>query len=101
MAKLYAFMKCYIENHGNGFVSMDRSFLAREIGLSDKSEKNKDNITEMVTTLAQLGLIEIKRQSKKDLDSNGNKIYKTVNFYRVCTYEEWKASRKRAQGITK
>ena len=99
MAKLYAFMKYYIEQDGRNFVPIDRTFLARNIGLSDKSNKNIDTITNMVTTLAQLGLIEIKRQSKSEIDADGNKTYKTINFYRICTYEEWKASRKRARGI--
>ena len=99
MAKLYAFMKYYIEQDGRTFVSMDRAFLARNIAISTNTHKGVDTISEMVTTLAQIGLIEIKRQTKKELDSDGNKTYKTVNFYRICTYEEWKASRKKAQGI--
>ena len=101
MAKLYAFMKYYIEQDGRTFVPMDRAFLARNIGLSTNTHKGVDTISEMVTTLAQIGLIEIERQTKKELDLDGNKTFKTVNFYRICTYEEWKASRKRAQGRSK
>lgn len=75
----------------NSFTPIDRAFLARGIGLSDKSVKNLDTISTIVKTLAKMGMIEIMADIKKEVSKENptKKQVKTIYAYRVCTLEEY------------
>ena len=97
MLKLYIFLKDYIKVTDK-FVTIDRGFLARSIGLSDKSDKNLKTVGTMVNMLAKLGYIEIKTVNEKHADNSGDYYYRTVNSYRLRTVEEWETITRKANG---
>ena len=100
MLKLYVFLKDYLKNAKQGeFTTIDRSFIARSIGLSTNTHKGADVVSTMVNGLARLGYIEIKKVNESYVDKDGNKAYRTINSYRIRTLKEWEAIKKQAGGI--
>ena len=98
MLRLYIFLKDYLKNAKQGeFTTIDRSFIARSIGLSGNAGR-LTVISTMVNGLARLGYIEIKKVNESYVDKNGNKAYRTINSYRIRTLEEWEAIKKQAGG---
>lgn len=92
--KIYIFLKDYLKNAKQGeFTPIDRAFIARSIGLSDKADKNVKAIGTIVKSLAKLGFIEIKETVKKEVSKQdpSKKQVKTIYAYRVCTLEEYLA----------
>lgn len=99
MLKLFVILTymCDTETH----TKIDRKFLARQLGLSDNSTRGLDVISTMTTTLANLGFIEIKVETKTEYDKDLQKIVvKTINSYRLTTLDEYKEAKKRGK-ITK
>ena len=97
--KIYVFLKDYLKNAKQGeFTTIDRSFIARSIGLSTNTHKGADVVSTMVNGLARLGYIEIKKVNESYVDKDGNKAYRTINSYRIRTLEEWEAIKKQAGG---
>lgn len=92
--KIYVFLKDYLKNVKQGeFTPIDRAFIARSIGLSDKADKNVKAIGTIVKSLVKLGFIEIKETVKKEVskqDPSKTQV-KTIYAYRVCTLEEYLA----------
>ena len=90
--KIYVFLKDYLKNAKQGeFTPIDRRFIARSVGLSNKSVKNLDAISVILKGLAKSGFIEIKETVKKEVskqDSSKTQV-KTIYAYRVCTLEEY------------
>lgn len=98
MLRLYIFLKDYMKNSKpSEFVTIDRSFIARSIGLSGNAGR-LTVISTMVNMLARLGYIEIKKVNESYVDKDGNKAYRTINSYRIRTLEEWEAIKKQAGG---
>lgn len=98
MLRLYIFLKDYLKNAKQGeFTTIDRSFIARSIGLSGNAGR-LTVISTMVNGLARLGYIEIKKVNESYVDKDGNKAYRTINSYRIRTLEEWEAIKKQAGG---
>lgn len=89
MLKLYIFLKSMLHNR-KGFRQMDRKFICRKIGLSDKSSNNIDLVGNMLRSLANLGFIKINVDYVKD-----EKTTKTVYSYQLTTLEEYKLAKKR------
>ena len=90
--KIYIFLKDYLKNAKQGeFTPIDRRFIARSRGLSDKSVKNLDAISVILKSLVKLGFIEIKETVKKEVSKQdpSKKQVKTIYAYRVCTLEEY------------
>ena len=52
----------------------------------------------MLVSLAKLGFIEIKKTGRNEIDENGRKVYKTINSYRVRSFEEYKEITNKAKG---
>lgn len=79
------------------FIPLDRGYLARGIGLSDKADKNLKAIGTIVNTLANIGLIEIMETVKIEVSKNDptKKQVKTVYAYRICTLEEYLEAKNR------
>ena len=100
MLRLYIFLKDYIKTTDK-FVTMDRGFIARSIGLSDKSHKYLSNISTWVNALARLGYIEIKTVNERYAVSETEWGYRTINSYRLRTIEEWETIKERANGKVK
>lgn len=98
MLRLFIIFKDYSKGDTEKFITMDRGFLARSIGLSDKNTKSLLRISTMVNGLARLGYIEIKTVNERYADKEGNLSYRTVNSYRVRTVEEWQEIKKKASG---
>lgn len=98
MLRLFIIFKDYSKGDTDKFITMDRGFLARSIGLSDKNTKSLLRISTMVNGLARLGYIEIKTVNERYADKEGNLSYRTVNSYRVRTVEEWQEIKKKASG---
>lgn len=92
--KIYIFLKDYLKNAKQGeFTPIDRAFIARSIGLSDKADKNVKAIGTIVKSLAKLGFIEIKETVKKEVskqDPSKTQV-KTIYAYRICTLDEYLA----------
>ena len=100
--KIYIFLKDYLKNAKQGeFTPIDRAFIARSIGLSDKADKNVKAIGTIVKSLAKLGFIEIKETVKKEVSKQdpSKKQVKTIYAYRVCTLDEYLEAKNR--GIIK
>lgn len=92
--KIYIFLKDYLKGKKQGeFTPIDRAFIARSIGLSDKADKNVKAIGTIVKSLAKLGFIDIKETVKKEVSKQdpSKKQVKTIYAYRVCTLEEYLA----------
>ena len=90
--KIYIFLKDYLKNAKQGeFTPIDRRFIARSVGLSDKSVKNLDAISVILKGLAKSGFIEIKEAVKKEVSKKDpSKIQvKTIYAYRICTLAEY------------
>ena len=90
--KIYIFLKDYLKNAKQGeFTPIDRAFIARSVGLSDKSVKNLDAISVILKGLAKSGFIEIKEAVKKEVSKKDpSKIQvKTIYAYRICTLAEY------------
>lgn len=90
--KIYVFLKDYLKDVKQGeFVPIDRAFIARSVGLSDKSVKNLDAISVIVKGLAKSGFIEIKETISKEVSKKDpSKIQvKTIYAYRICTLDEY------------
>lgn len=92
MLKLFVILS-YICNT-ESYTTIDRKFLVRQLGLSDKSDNNIKSISIMTTSLAKLGFIEIKVTRKEDEEG-----YKTINSYRLRTFEEYEEINRKARGI--
>ena len=90
--KIYVFLKDYLKGKKQGeFTPIDRAFIARSIGLSDKSVKNLDAISVMLKGLVKSGFIEIKETVKKEVskkDPSKTQV-KTIYAYRICTLAEY------------
>ena len=96
--RIHIFLKDYLKNAKQGeFTTIDRSFIARSIGLSGNAGR-LTVISTMVNGLARLGYIEIKKVNESYVDKDGNKAYRTINSYRIRTLEEWEAIKKQAGG---
>ena len=97
--KIYIFLKDYLKNAKQGeFTPIDRRFIARSVGLSDKSVKNLDAISVILKGLAKSGFIEIKETVKKEVskqDPSKTQV-KTIYAYRVCTLDEYLAKDSKA-----
>ncbi|MBQ8999803.1 MAG: hypothetical protein IJ086_14100 [Clostridium sp.] len=87
MLKLFAFLKVMCNE--NDFTTIDRRFLCEHIGLSADSRNNMLAISTMTNSLAKLGFIEILQTTKIESDDKGKQTVKTINSYRVRTYEEY------------
>lgn len=97
--KIYVFLKDYLKGKKQGeFTPIDRAFIARSIGLSDKADKNVKAIGTIVKSLAKLGFIEIKETVKKEVSKQdpSKKQVKTIYAYRICTLDEYLAKDSRA-----
>lgn len=97
--KIYVFLKDYLKNAKQGeFTPIDRAFIARSIGLSDKADKNVKAVGTIVKSLVKLGFIEIKETVKKEVseqDPSKTQV-KTIYAYRICTLAEYLAKDSRA-----
>lgn len=94
MLKLYVVLryKC----NDKSFTTLDRKYFARKLGLSDKADKNLKKVGAMLTSLANLGFIEIKQEVRTDWDEKANReVGKKINSYRLTTLEEYKEAKKR------
>lgn len=94
MLKLFVILTymCDTEN----YKKLDRKFLARQLGLSDNSDKTLKGIGTMTDSLMKLGFIDIQEDVKTEYDKETNKMkVKTINAYRICTLEEYKARGKK------
>ena len=94
MLKLFVILTymCDTEN----YKKLDRKFLARQLGLSDNSDKTLKGIGTMTDSLMKLGFIDIQEEVKTEYDKEANKMkVKTINAYRICTLEEYKARGKK------
>lgn len=90
MLKLFVVLKYTCNKDCKTFTTIDRGYLAREIGLSDKSTRGKDDISTMLIALAKLGYIEIRQETRTDYDEKaGREIGKKVNSYRLRSLEEY------------
>lgn len=70
---------------------IDRKFLARQLGLSDISNRGLDVISTMTNSLRKLGFIDIKQEIQTDYDKeNHREIGKKINSYRILTLDEYK-----------
>ena len=97
--KIYIFLKDYLKNAKQGeFTPIDRRFIARSVGLSDKSVKNLDAISVMLKGLVKSGFIEIKETVKKEVSKQdpSKKQVKTIYAYRICTLDEYLAKDSKA-----
>ena len=97
--KIYVFLKDYLKNAKQGeFTPIDRAFIARSIGLSDKADKNVKAVGTIVKSLVKLGFIEIKETVKKEVsEQDPSKIQvKTIYAYRICTLAEYLAKDSKA-----
>jgi len=92
--KLYCIFKYTIENENkkrntdNDWVRIDRYHLCRHMGLKD-TRGNCDNLSIAIKGLKKLGYIKIKQEDIIELDEEGNRVPKTVKYYKLTTYEEW------------
>lgn len=102
MLKLFAFLKVMCtDKQGkikDSFTTIDRKFLCEHIGLSSKSDTNVKKVGTMLVSLAKLGFIEIKKTGRNEIDEKGRKVYKTINSYRIRSFEEYKEITNRAKG---
>lgn len=90
MLKLFVVLKYTCNKDCKTFTTIDRAYLAREIGLSDKSVRGKDDISTMLVALAKLGYIEIRQETRTDYDETlGREIGKKINSYRLRSLEEY------------
>ena len=87
MLKLFTLLK-YMCNE-NTFTTIDRKFLCENIGLSVDSDNNLKSIGTMTKALAKLGMIEINQHTKIEVNEDGTKYPKTINSYRIRTFEEY------------
>ena len=96
MLKLFAFMK-YMCNEET-FKPITREFIAEHIGLSPNSRNNIQTISTMTTSLAKLGFIEIRQINKLELNKKGQRVFKTINSYRLRSLEEYNQITEIAKG---
>ena len=90
MIKLFAVLKYELNDDCKTFRTLDRKYLARQIGLSDNSANNIRSVGTMLVSLAKLGYIEIRQDVRTDYDVEaGREIGKKVNSYRLRTLEEY------------
>ena len=90
MIKLFAVLKYELNDDCKTFRTIDRKYLARQIGLSDNSANNVRSVGTMLVSLAKLGYIEIRQDVRTDYDAEaGREIGKKVNSYRLRTLEEY------------
>ena len=97
--KIYVFLKDYLKDVKQGeFTPIDRAFIARSVGLSDKADKNVKAVGTIVKSLVKLGFIEIKETVKKEVSKQDpSKIQvKTIYAYRICTLDEYLVKDKQA-----
>lgn len=88
--KLYAIM-CYATNETE-YKPITRSWLAEKMGLSVKSNSNKEGIGTILTSLCNLGFLDRIEEVHINKDA---KEYKTTYKYRITTYEEYKLAKRR------
>lgn len=92
--KLYCIFKYTIEGENakrgtdNDWVRIDRMHLCRHMGLAE-SRGNCDNLSVVIKALRKLGYIKVKQENIVEVDEEGNKKPKTVNYYKLTTYQEW------------
>lgn len=87
--------QCYIKR------PLTEKFLLRFIGLSDKSKKNIQQMSDILTYLALCGFIERKECTVVE-DVHGEKKVKTTYTYELTTYDEWYGVKKQLKlGSTK
>lgn len=90
MLKLFVVLKYTCNEDCKTFTTIDRKYLAREIGLSENAHKNLDAISTMLIALAKLGYIEIRQETRTDYDEEvGREIGKKINSYRLRSLEEY------------
>ena len=86
--KLYCIFKYTIEGNEGRWTRIDRMYLCRHMGLKE-TRGNCDNLSVAIKGLKKLGYIKIKQENIVEVDEQGNKKPKTVNYYQLTTYEEW------------
>ncbi len=69
---------------------IDRKYIAREIGLSDKSDNNLKTIGRILRVLMKLNLIEREEIKKVEVLENGNQKFKIKYKYKIVDYITWK-----------
>ena len=87
--KVYCIFKWLLwDNKNKTYVSkrVDRYWLCKQLGLNENHEKNLQKVTDILKSLQRNKLL--KRRKENILDVDGK--YKTVYFYQMCTYDEWK-----------
>lgn len=100
MIKLFVVLKYELDRDCKTFKTLDRKYLARQIGLSDASDKTVKSIGTMLVALAKLGYIEIRQTTKTDYDEKqGREIGKKINSYRLRSLEEYDQINLIARGI--
>lgn len=88
------FMVLKYKCNSDSFTRIDRKYFARALGLSDNNERTLDRLSIALTSLANLGFIEIERSYRTEY-IDGKIVTKTVNSYRLTTLEEYKEAKKR------
>ena len=72
------------------YTTIDRKYFARQLGLSDKSDKTLKEIGIMLNSLRKLGFIDIKQEIRTDYDKEAQReVGKKVNSYRLTTLDEY------------
>lgn len=87
--KVYCIFKWLLwDNKNKTYISkrVDRYWLCKQLGLNENYEKNLQKVTDILKSLQRNKLL--KRRKENILDVDGK--YKTVYFYQMCTYDEWK-----------
>jgi hypothetical protein len=70
------------------YIKITRSFLCNKMGLID-SEYNRDYMTIMINVLRKLGYIHVKQEHRKEIEDDGRIQMKTINLYKLTTYNYW------------
>ena len=89
MLKLYCIFKYTIEANKNEWTRIDRMYLCRHMGL-EENRGNCNTISIAISGLMRLGYIKVEQEDIKEINEEGNVISKTVNYYKLTTFEEWK-----------
>lgn len=87
--KVYCIFKWLLwDNKNKTYVSkrVDRYWLCKQLGLNENYEKNLQKVTDILKSLQRNKLLKRRKENILDIDGK----YKTVYFYQMCTYDEWK-----------
>ena len=89
--KVYILLKYLCKN---GKKSITNEYIAEQIGLCSKSNKNIQSVINIIKSLVNNKLI--KKTKDKSVKFKDNKFkYKEINEYEVVKYEEWKNEMKK------